>query len=187
MAKGPTAAGVAQLMGYGMSILGALKAGAKVTDLWNVIYSQGYVGGAGGATIQDLNHVAAKWREVANAGNAFAAAVEQGLPGITSDMVALAPWMQLGDLNPVQPQYQIRYDVTISNEGVDYTLSRSTIWEGSLEGFGTSDVLGMAQDSAAGIASGDAYPDRPADETPAYVGGLAAPIDPSSIYILQVG
>lgn len=183
---GATAAGVAQLQPYGFSILAAIRAGAKVTDLWNTVYSAGYVGGAGGATIFDMNFVAGRWRAVSNAMDAFAAAHGTPANQIVGSMIADAPWAGFGESAAISPQYQIRFASTVTNNGVEYPVYSSLDWLGSLTGYTTDDVLNAAQDSLNAIASGEKYPSRPAEEAPPYVGGVPGTVDPASIQILRV-
>lgn len=151
MAARWTAAGVSRLLAYYNSIESLKREGATNAALWNEVHAIEAEGGpiTEGASIFDMNEVAARATAVIGAENAWQAGSEAGT--IDGEMWAWAPWATQTTAAWGQPSYQIRYQYeTLSPEG-DIALSwGQTDWAGQLPEL-QSDILtrvaGSAQNS----------------------------------------
>lgn len=132
---GPTSSGIAALLPYFNSILGAVERGGSVSDLWSAYRDA--VAQAGGvlgeASIFDMNYVAGYARAVHSAETNLSLAA----PGdaISSDMWSWAPWAADQTDSYLGERYQIRYQSTmIGPAGETVPVWGVTDWQGSLEG-----------------------------------------------------
>lgn len=132
---GPTAAGVAGLLPYANTILGAVRSGGSVSDIWAAVRQAEANGGPllGSPSIFDMNFVAGQARAILSAEYALANAAPSD--AVTSEMWAWAPWATAGSVAWGEPQYQIRYGYEVQNAaGESIVLWGQTDWQGSLEG-----------------------------------------------------
>jgi len=132
---GPTATGVAALMPYFNSLVGAVEQGGTVSDLWaayrNAVEIAG--GALGEASIFDMNFVAGYARQLVSSEGALAAA--GGADAIDSTMWAWAPWASGQTDSWLADRYQVRYQAQIVGpDGQSIPVWGVTDWEGSLEG-----------------------------------------------------
>lgn len=128
-----TAAGVSKLLGYYNSIEAIKREGGTNAALWAEVHGIEAEGGpvTAGATIFDMNEVAARASAVIQAEAAFNAGVDSG--AITGDMWAWAPWSTQTTAAWGSPEYQIRYQYeTLSPEGEVALSWGQTDWSGVL-------------------------------------------------------
>lgn len=149
---GPTSEGVAALMPYFNSLLGAVEGGATTSDLWaayrNAVEIAG--GAMGNPSIFDMNYVAGYARALNAAEGNLAAA--PGGNAIDSSMWGWAPWAAGETDSWLQDRYQVRYQAEVSHPELGtQQVWGVTDWEGSLEGVTkdqlTARALASAQES----------------------------------------
>lgn len=130
-----TPEGVALLLPYANTILGAIQGGANVAQLWDAVKASEAEGGPliAGATIFDMNYVTAQMRAIANAQDALTQA--EPYAQVTSQMWAWAPWADTSAAAWSEPSYIMRYSYDVElPSGNTVTLWGQTTWEGSIEG-----------------------------------------------------
>ena len=156
---GPTSAGMAALMPYFNSILGAVEQGANVAGLWQAVRNASELTGGyiQGATIFDMNAMAGYARSILSSEGGLARAA----PGdaVDSTMWAWAPWAAGETDSWLQDRYQVRYQVDV----VGPNGEPGSVWgtwspEGSLSGLTAGDVEQAAQLSGQNIL--DTYDQR---------------------------
>lgn len=148
MAARWTAAGVSKLLAYYNSIEALKRQGATNAALWDEVHGIEAEGGpvTAGATIFDMNEVAARANGVIAAEAAFGAGQQFG--SLEGNMWAWAPWSTETTAAWDNPTYQIRYQYeTLSPEGNSTLLWGQTDWEGQLPG-DQSDILARVSGSA---------------------------------------
>lgn len=129
-----TAQGVAKLLPYANSILGAIEAGGRTQDIWAAVQAGVAAGGPSteGATIFDMNELAARLRSVVQAQTNF-----EGAPptdAITADMWSWAPWVGSADQNWLTDSYHIRYQYQVTlPDGTVTPIWGQTDWQGPLD------------------------------------------------------
>lgn len=146
---GPTSEGIAALMPYFNSLLGAVEQGASTSDLWDAYRSAVSEAGGeiGNPSIFDMNYVAGYARALNTAERNLAA----GSPGdvITGDMWGWAPWAGQESSSWLADRYQIRYQAGLTGpEGEGTSVWGVTDWEGSLEGLTKDQLWARASQSA---------------------------------------
>jgi hypothetical protein len=146
---GPTATGVAGLIPYSNTILGAIQGGATVSDIWAAVRGAEAEGGPllGNPTIFDMNYVAGQMRAINSAQIEFGRADPS--QAVTSEMWAWAPWATQTTAAWGEPSYQLRYQYEVTDQnGTVSILWGQTDWQGSID-VTTGDIgdraLGSAQ------------------------------------------
>jgi len=145
---GPSAAGVAKLLAYSNTILGAVKAGARVSDLWAAVRSAEEVAGPelSGVSIFDMNHVAGQARAIAAAEETFNRA-DFSAP-VEGTMWAWAPWATDTTMAWGEPDHALRYQYTVQTpDGELRTVFGQTDWQGSIATT-VGDIRARAETSA---------------------------------------
>ena len=147
-ATGPSAVGVAALVPYSNTILGAIQQGASVADIWTAVKAAEAEGGPilGNPTIFDMNYVAGQMRAINSAQVEFGKAD----PGqaVTSEMWAWAPWATQTTAAWGEPSYQLRYQYEATDQnGETNVLWGQTDWQGSIDV-----TVGDIEDRALGSA-----------------------------------
>lgn len=148
MAARWTAAGVSKLLGYYNSIEAIIREGGTNAALWNEVHGIEAEGGpvTEGATIFDMNEVAARARATIQAEAAFSAGIDSGQT--TADMWAWAPWSTQTTAAWGSPEYQIRYQYeTVGPDGAFNTSWGQTDWSGVLPD-NPADILSHISGSA---------------------------------------
>jgi hypothetical protein len=162
-----TAAGVSKLLAYYNSVEGIIRQGGSNRALWDEVHGIEAEGGPAteGATIFDMNEVAARARAVLAAESNWQAGLGAGT--VTGDMASWAPWATRTTAAFGQPDYQIRYQFeAIGPEGEASLVWGQTDWAGQLPD-SQADILtrieGSAQNSldnnSAGVDSGSSLGD----------------------------
>lgn len=144
---GPTSEGIAALMPYFNSILGAVQEGGTTSQLWDAYKGAVEIAGGelGNPSILDMNYVAGYARAINTAEQAFTGAAPS--EALSSEMWAWAPWTA-GQTDPwLVDRYQLRYAASVEKEGEQRTIWGVTDWEGSLEGLTKGDIMDRAQAS----------------------------------------
>ena len=132
---GPTSAGIAALLPYFNSIMGAVEQGGRVSDIWAAYNNAVEIAGGtrGDASIFDMNYVAGYARALHSAEGALSAAADT--QALESSMWAWAPWAAGETDSWLQDRYQVRYQATLTGpDGEERPIWGVTDWEGSLEG-----------------------------------------------------
>jgi len=142
---GPTAAGIASLLPYFNSLMGAIESGATVSDLWDAYRNAVAIAGGeiGNPSIFDMNYVAGQARSILTAEGNLAAAA--GGDAIAGDMWAYAPWAAGETGSFLVDNYQIRYQASLTGpEGDIRQVWGVTDWNTSLEGLTKDQIVGRA-------------------------------------------
>lgn len=146
---GPTSEGIAALMPYFNSLLGAVEQRASTSDLWAAYRHAVEVAGGvlGNPSIFDMNYMAGYARGLANAEANLSAA--PGENAIDSTMWGWAPWAA-GETDAwLADRFQVRYEAQVSHPELgQQTIWGVTDWEGSLEGVTKDQMLARALASA---------------------------------------
>lgn len=146
---GPTSTGVASLMPYFNSIMGAIERGGSVSDVWAAYRQAAELAGGtlGEASIFDMNLVSGYARQILSAESNLASAA--GSDAISGEQWAWAPWAAGQTDSWLADRYQVRYQAELTGaDGSTVPIWGVTDWEGSLEGLTKDQMWARSFESA---------------------------------------